>query len=171
MENLLHTVRLLLAQTPARWENLARLPVELFTRAPAPDEWSALDCLQHLIDTERMAWATRVRAVLSGGDFPGFDPDTQGTRPAPDADPVEMAAEFARFRSVSLEVLAQVSQEDLPRTARHEKLGLVTMQELLDAWTAHDLNHTVQAERALMQPFIAGSGPFRFRFRDHDVER
>ena len=25
-------------------------------------------------------------------------------------------------------------------------------------WAAHDLNHTMQAERALMQPFIAGSG-------------
>jgi hypothetical protein len=36
---------------------------------------------------------------------------------------------------------------------------------------AHDLNHTVQAERALMQPFIAGSGPWRTAgvFADHDL--
>jgi len=27
--------------------------------------------------------------------------------------------------------------------------------------SAHDLMHTVQAERAMMQPFIAGSGPWR----------
>jgi hypothetical protein len=29
--------------------------------------------------------------------------------------------------------------------------------------------HTVQAERALMQPFVAGSGPWRGYFADHDV--
>ena len=30
--------------------------------------------------------------------------------------------------------------------------------------------HTVQAERALMQPFVAGSGKWRAYFADHDVE-
>ena len=32
---------------------------------------------------------------------------------------------------------------------------------------AHDLQHTVQAEEALMQAFIPGTGPFRFRFADY----
>ena len=35
---------------------------------------------------------------------------------------------------------------------------------------AHDLMHTVQAERALMQPFVAGSGKWRGYFADHDAE-
>ena len=37
------------------------------------------------------------------------------------------------------------------------------------SWAAHDLNHTIQAERALMQPFMLGCGPWRSFFRDHEV--
>jgi hypothetical protein len=40
---------------------------------------------------------------------------------------------------------------------------------LLHEWAAHDLTHTIQAEKALMQPFIQGSGPWRFYFQDHEV--
>jgi len=41
---------------------------------------------------------------------------------------------------------------------------------MLNEWAAHDLMHTVQAERALMQPFIPGSGAWRVYFREHDVD-
>lgn len=44
------------------------------------------------------------------------------------------------------------------------------MRDLLNVWAAHDLQHVVQAEEALMQAFIPGTGPFRFRFAAHDVE-
>ena len=45
------------------------------------------------------------------------------------------------------------------------------MAELLNEWVAHDTMHIVQAERALIQPFIPASGPWRGYFADHDVER
>ena len=48
-------------------------------------------------------------------------------------------------------------------------LGSVTLAEMLHTWAAHDLNHTVQAERALMQPFLLGCGPWRTFFRDHEI--
>jgi hypothetical protein len=40
---------------------------------------------------------------------------------------------------------------------------------MLQTWAAHDLNHTVQAERALMQPFMRGCGPWRHFFRAHEA--
>lgn len=46
----------------------------------------------------------------------------------------------------------------------------MTLRELLNEWAAHDLMHLVQAERAVMQPFIPDSGLWRFYFADHDVE-
>ena len=55
----------------------------------------------------------------------------------------------------------------MARTARHAELGPVTLAQLLHEWAAHDLMHTVQAERALMQPFLAGVGPWRGYFTDH----
>ena len=60
-------------------------------------------------------------------------------------------------------------EDDLRRTARHPPLGPVTLAELLQTWAAHDLNHTVQAERALMRPFMRGCGPWRSFFQDHEI--
>ncbi len=44
---------------------------------------------------------------------------------------------------------------------------MVTLGEMAHEWAAHDLNHTVQAERALMQPFIQACGPWQRFFTDH----
>ena len=168
MDDPIAHVRAVLSSTAARWQALtATLPAELLRRAPATGEWPALTCLLHLLDTEHHVFPSRVRAFLAGENFPAFDPDGQGTKDT-GQDPTALAAEFAQLRAASLDLLAGVSASDLPRTARHSELGTVTLGELLHEWAAHDLNHTVQAERALMQPFIAGCGPWRPNFADHD---
>jgi hypothetical protein len=170
MDNLLASVTAVLSTTPTRWQRLAEtLPVELLTRPPAPKEWSALECLLHLLDTEQWIFPPRVQAFLEGRDLAAFNPDTQGTPMEASMKPVEIAATFAQLRAGSLEALAQMAEKDLYRNARHSELGTVTLEQMLHEWAAHDLMHTVQAERAVMQPFIAGSGPWRQYFADHDV--
>ncbi len=173
MERLLVTVRTVLTSTPARWQALEGLPIELLKRPPAPNEWSALDCLQHLIEVGATVFPARVEALLAGRDFAAFDPNAQRNRPADgqsigDA-AMGMVAEFVRLRTAGLEMFSRVQESDLTRTGRHATLGMMTMEEVLSSWAAHDLNHTVQAERAVMQPLIMGSGALRFRFKDHDV--
>jgi len=169
MDKLLHDVQSVLSLTPKRWLNLTEvLPVELFTHPPAPGEWSAVECLQHLVDTERDIFPVRVQLFLAGRDLAAFFPDEQGSKV--ERNPQELAAEFARLREGSLAILAKVTSADLTRTALHSELGRVTLGEMLHEWAAHDLNHTVQSERALMQPFIAGSGPWRGYFKDHDAQ-
>ncbi len=168
MENILTWAYTVLETTPARWVELAgKLPADLLTRPPATGEWSALDCLQHLVDTERWVFPVRVEAILSGQDFPAFDPDSQGTKPDVTQSPAALAEEFARLRTDGLVVLKKVTHVDLERQARHQELGVVTTSELLHEWAGHDLMHTVQAERALMQPFIQGCGPWQSYFKDH----
>lgn len=161
-------VKTILSTTPARWLTLTEtLSIDLLARTPAPDEWSALECLYHLLDTE-MIFPVRMSALLTGQPIVAFDPDTEGTKNT-DQTPEQLAQKFASMRQASLEELERVTIHDLSRTARHSELGTVTLGELLHEWAAHDLTHTVQAERALMQPFIAGSGPWRSYFQDHDV--
>ena len=54
MNDLLVAVTAILSTTPARWLSMAEtMPVEQFTRPPAPKEWSAMECLLHLVDTEK----------------------------------------------------------------------------------------------------------------------
>jgi uncharacterized damage-inducible protein DinB len=169
LNTLLENVQAVLSTTPARWQRLvSALPIELLTRPPDAGEWSALNCLQHVLDAERFLFPVRCRAFLGGGVFDNFDPRKKHA----DSDsqtPEQLAAAFARYRQESLALLKQVKDEDLERTAQHPKQGTVTLAELLHTWAAHDFMHTVQAERALMQPFLLGCGPWRPFFRDHEV--
>ena len=169
MTDLIATVISILTLTPYRWTALcAALPEDLLRRAPAPGEWSAVECLIHLLDAEKSVFPVRVKAFLAGADFPGFNPDAEGSK-NPDESPADLAVEFAHHRAKTLQALCELTAADLPRTARHGELGMVTLEQMLNEWAAHDLMHTVQAERALMQPFIGESGPWRKYFSDHDV--
>jgi hypothetical protein len=172
MENLLASAHAILSTTAPRWDQLVRaVPADLLARPPAPGQWSALNCLQHLTDAERFVFPTRVRALLAGRDFEAFDPDSQGTLAPGDPSPDALAAQFAALRADSLALLATLTPADLSCRARHQELGPVTLGELVHEWAGHDLMHTVQAERALMQPFIQGCGPWQSYFTDHLAQR
>ncbi len=169
MNILVEQVQAILSTTPERWQRLvSTLPIDLLARPPAEREWSALNCLQHLLDAERSVFPVRVRAFLTGQDFVDFDPQRGVALPGVQT-PEQLAAAFASARQESLALLSRVKDDDLGRTVQHPKLGTVTLAEMLHTWAAHDLNHTIQAERALMQPFMLGSGPWRSFFRDHEI--
>ncbi|HKS70135.1 MAG TPA: DinB family protein, partial [Ktedonobacterales bacterium] len=64
-EQILPWARAVLETTGPRWLRLTQtVPDELLTRIPAPDEWSAVDCLRHLLEVERTVFPVRVRAIL-----------------------------------------------------------------------------------------------------------
>ncbi len=55
---LLRAVRAVLATTPARWEQLvAAIDGDRLQASPQAGEWSALDCLGHLVMAEREAFS------------------------------------------------------------------------------------------------------------------
>ncbi len=170
MNNVLPTMQAVLTTTPERWSRLAELlPVDLLQRTPAPGEWSAVECLQHMIDTERV-FQTRLECFLKGEDFPDFNPGAQDTQGGELPMPAAMTAEFAELRAQSLQALAAVREADFERSVRHSRLGPVTLRELLHEWAAHDFSHTVQAEEAIMQPLIEGCGPWQQFFTAHVVK-
>lgn len=156
----------------ARWTALAtELDRQLLAHQPALGEWSALECLGHAADTEASVFAARVRAILAGQpSFPNYDPDVEGTPITDASDPAALAKALSEARRASLALLETIRGDDLDRTSRHSELGPVTLRNLLNEWSAHDLMHVVQAERAVMQGFIPGAGPWRGYFADHDVD-
>jgi len=165
----LEEIKSILSLTATRWLGLTgTVSADLLTRTPAPNEWSAMDCLNHLLDAEQMVFPVRLRAFMAGQPIVAFDPDSEGTKDSI-LTPEQMASEFARLRKASLVELERVTAQDLARSTHHSELGLITLGQLLHEWAAHDLMHTVQAERALMQPFIRECGPWRPYFQDHDV--
>ncbi|MGZ8440827.1 MAG: DinB family protein, partial [Candidatus Deferrimicrobiaceae bacterium] len=133
------------------------------------NEWSAYDCLRHIVDTERSVFPARLGYLLRGEDFPAYHPGEEGKDPNRTPTPIELAGEFFRLRAESLGLLSKIVDADLNRTARHQELGMVTLGEMLHEWAGHDLMHTVQGERAILQPFIDGCGPWKRYFSDHSV--
>lgn len=170
MDNDPALIRSILQTTPQRWVDLIEsLPETILARSPAEEQWSALACLQHLIDVERV-FQSRLQAFLQGKQsFPAFNPDAQGSQLGVTPSATSLAAEFAALRLASLKMIAGIQPSDFKRECRHQELGMVTLEQMLNEWSAHDLNHTVQAERALMQPFIEGCGPWEIYFTDHIV--
>ena len=59
---------------------------------------------------------------------------------------------------------------DLSKEARHAKYGIVSLSDFLHHLTGHDLMHTVQAKRTMMQPFIQSAGAFDVNYDDHIVK-
>lgn len=171
MSDLLEAATRILSTTAARWQRLAEsTPEDLLLREPAPGEWSAAQCLQHLLVAERSVFGPRLRAVLEGGDMAAFDPNAPRP-PEAERGPVEAAAALAAAREEHLAVLSGLTDADLDREARHPEYGMLPLRVILSTWAAHDLQHTVQAEEALMQAFLPGTGPFRFRFAAHEVAK
>lgn len=168
MEDTLGTVLSVLKSTPRRWIHLAEtISPELLRRPAAPKEWSAHDCLQHMVDTERMVFPQRIGYLLRGEDFPAFDPDKDGAKQAGASGSLDLAREFDRLRAESVKMLSHLISADLSRSAKHRELGTVSLEEMLNEWAGHDLMHTVQGERAILQVFIAGCGPWKKYFSDH----
>jgi hypothetical protein len=172
MPDLVADVRSVLVGIPDRWRSLALVAPHVLARPPEPGEWSALQCLQHVVATETLVFPPRVRACLAGEPFDPFDPDETAAAepPASDIDPVTLAERLAAMRAGSLAVLDGLAESDLGATGIHPRLGAVTLRELLNTWAAHDTMHVVQAERALMQAFVPHTGGWRGFFTDHDVE-
>jgi uncharacterized damage-inducible protein DinB len=169
MSDLLDAATRILSTTAARWQRLAEsTPEDLLRREPAPGEWSAAQCLQHMLVAEREVFGPRLRALLEGVDMVAFDPSAP-REPEPERGPVGVAAALAAAREEHLAVLSGLTPADLDREARHPQYGMLPLRVVLSTWAAHDLQHTVQAEEALMQAFLPGTGPFRFRFAAHEA--
>jgi hypothetical protein len=172
MQDVMMWSQSVLRTTPERWTALAEsVEPELLRRVPAPGEWSAVECLQHLAEAEREVFPVRVKRFLEGKDFEAFNPNAGDPLAGAGIDAKRLAEEFEVLRTASLQLMTRLGHADLDRTAMHPELGRVTLRELIHQWAGHDLMHTVQAERALMQPFIDGCGPWKPYFSDHVVAR
>jgi hypothetical protein len=172
MENTLQMTRSVMATTPQRWTTLVEsVPTELLERSPVPGEWSAADCIHHILTVERELLGVRLRDILEGRpELVPVDAE-ELMKPRSGRSPQDLVADFVALRRTHKEKIAQLTPDDMVRSSFHPEYGVdITLKTLLDLWAAHDLQHTVQAEEAIMQAFIPGTGPWRPEFAVHDVE-
>src|SRR5262245_39309199 len=99
MDDVLDAARRVVSTTAARWQRLVEsLPEELLERRPAPGEWSAADCLRHLLDIERNLLSVRLEHILEGrAELVPFDLAAP-REPDPARTPQELVAAFVAQR-------------------------------------------------------------------------
>jgi DinB family protein len=139
------------AATVARLRELvAEAGDDLRTR-PEPKEWSVIECIGHLTDSE-LVTANRVRWILAEDEPPiiGYDQDlwVDGLRHGRD-EPDALIALFAALRSANLQLLSTRSATDLDRIGRHNERGPESYGLMIRLTAGHDRFHIAQAERAL----------------------
>ncbi len=114
---------------------------------PAPDEWSALEVINHLADEEGEDFRTRLDTVLHRpeADPPPIDPEGWVlAREYNTRDLDESLDRFLAERRRSLAWLRALAAPDWSRSWSHPSGFTIRAGDLLAAWAAHDLLHLRQ---------------------------
>ena len=118
---------------------------------PEAGEWSANECVGHLIEAERRGFAGRIRRILAAdrpeipADLESWDPPAVAEARRDDLRPAaELAAEFGALRSDGVSLVRGLAAADMDRVGIHPMVGPLRVDELLGEWVHHDRNHIRQ---------------------------
>ena len=152
----------LLDATPAILRGLmAELSAEDVRWKPAPDRFSVGEVLAHLSHTEGHCYRARLDRFLAE-ENPEFEGDDAQLHLGlyRDMDPEDAFDHFEEQRETNVEALRDLPPGSGERRAVHQKVGPITLAQMLNEWALHDLGHVRQiAELARARKYLAGAGP------------
>jgi DinB family protein len=114
---------------------------------PAPGEWSANEALGHIIEADRRGFAGRIGRILEtdGVEEHGWDQiAVAAERRDQERTVAAILDEFSTGRAAGIKLVRSLRDEDLERHAIHDRVGRVTVRNLLHEWVFHDRNHIRQ---------------------------
>lgn len=118
---------------------------------PAPTEWSVVECVGHLLDSE-IVTAARVRWIVAEDEpaIIGYDQDrwVDGLRHRED-DPDDLIALFDALRTADLRLWAVSPASTRERVGIHSERGRESYELIFRLAAGHDRFHLAQADRAL----------------------
>ena len=155
----------ILRRTPELLRALLKgLPETWINTADTPDGWRPRDVVGHLITGELTDWLARTRRILEDGTTQAFDRfDRHAMLERDRGVPLDALVErFAELRERNLaEFESLVSDEELDRRGMHPSLGEVTLDNLVNTWAVHDLDHIGQIFAGLAGSHDAEVGPWK----------
>ena len=131
-------------------ELAARAGDDIRTR-PEPGEWSVVECLGHLVDSE-LTTAARVRWIIAEDepDIVAYDQALWVDRLRHgDDDPDDLIGLFEALRTANLRLWAARPTVDRSRVGLHRERGPESYEMIVRLAAGHDRLHIAQAERAL----------------------
>ena len=151
----------LMEKTPQLLETmLGGVATDVLRWKPSPDRWSISEVLSHLADSEEVL-SERVRRFMLE-DTPHLTEYEQAPDRFAAGSPHEHLSRFSFTRRELVQFLRTLPPDVGARTALHSKLGLITLEQMLNEWASHDLGHIRQiAELYRARAFHPNAGPFR----------
>ena len=156
----------ILQRTPATLNSLLRdLPEPWLVNNEGPDTWSPYDIVGHLIHGDETDWIPRAKIILEHGEtrpFEAFDRVAMFEK-SKGKSIAELLDTFARLRAENLRELQQwnLTADLLEKRGVHPELGVVTLEQLLATWVAHDLGHIRQVVRVMAKQYRDEVGPWK----------
>jgi len=138
---------------PELWRRLIEQAGAHLRTRPAEGEWSVLECLGHLTDSE-LVTSARYRWVLCELEptLVGFDQEAWAARMNHEAaDPVALLDFFEALRRANVALWRRTSAADRGRFGLHAERGPESYELLFRLQAGHGRVHRAQAERALAQ--------------------
>jgi hypothetical protein len=132
------SVRERIASFPDRLAATAR---DASPDAPAPDEWTPVEIVRHLIAVEELVWHVRL-AQLEHEDHPRWrwvEPGQWLGRPGAGLD--EVLATHAAARASTLAMLDGLGADGWARTGTHDTYGVLDVAGLMTVAADHDDEH------------------------------
>jgi len=152
----------MLEKTPGLLELMLRdVPESMLAWKPAPDRWSIIEVLGHLVMIERLYEQRARRIVLEDSpSLPKYVPPDEGEPQKRSAQ--QHMEEFVPLRRAFVFYLHSVPSSAAGRTGRHPELGAITLSQMLHELANHDLGHFRQiAELYRAHSFHPYAGPFQ----------
>jgi DinB family protein len=151
------------AATPAALRALVAEAGDRLRARPAPGEWSALECIGHIVDGELVV-SGRYRWIVAEEepDLVGYDQDSwvSGLHHA-EADPAVLLAMFDGLRASNLDLWARLPVADRARAGLHRERGPESYELTFRMLAGHDRVHLRQAREALAAASQAASAGSR----------
>jgi hypothetical protein len=130
---------------------------------PAPDKWSILEVVNHLVDEERDDFRARIEATLSDPkrDWAPIDPEGWvRDRRYQERALVPSVQNLLTEREQSLRWLRSLESPAWENAHTHPIFGSMMAGDLLTSWVAHDLLHTRQLARLHWQYLAMIAQPY-----------
>jgi len=155
-----------LARTPAIMEVLLDgLTHEEAYWKPAPDRWSVAEVMEHLSHVEAHCFRLRLDKMLEDAspEIPDYDQNVFAANGQYSGRDIEESLEhWDDQRETNLEFLSTLEGPAFAREGCHEKLGVITVRDLLNEWAFHDMGHIRQVIELLRSfRFFPAMGPLR----------
>jgi DinB family protein len=119
-----------------------------WTQVLAPDEWSPLQLVGHLLDVD-IVYGFRWRLVLTEDcpAYPGYNEKAWSLLARPG--PVEVLQAFLALRGTNVALLRGLAEDDFGRQGVHSQQGRENVKKMLDKIAGHDLAHLNQLVRTI----------------------